>query len=395
MLAASSARNSVRLGPQQQRCTARRSRVVAHAGAAAAPSQRPAAAAPAMLPAQPSLLPSLREARGCIPPPAEGERFDVPHASPALHFVPHGPWTEVAGGVCAPMGFSAEGLHAGLCPTSRRADAALLCSDRPAATAGHFSANVLAGASVALSSGRIDHHQQGRAILMHHSAANVGTGHEGAVDAQQVCAAAAAALGVPAEHVLLQSAGSLGQRLPLDRLLPALPVLASQLGASAEQAFHAAVAMTDRDSTTKEAALEVALGGLSSVRLGGMAHASPSGVQAAITCDAAVHPGVRRAMFARAAADSFGLLALCEGACLNDSVLSLANGAARNPPVLEPTGAAAVRLEAALTALMQGLAKAVAWDTSRAGCLFEVAVHGADSTEAARQVRWLLCGMWR
>ncbi len=35
------------------------------------------------------------------------------------------------------------GLHAGLRPTSRRADAALLCSDRPAATVGHFSANVL------------------------------------------------------------------------------------------------------------------------------------------------------------------------------------------------------------------------------------------------------------
>ena len=82
-------------------------------------------------------------------------------------------------------------------------------------------------------------------------------GHEGAADAQQVCAATATALGVPAEHVLLQSAGALGQRLPLDRLLPALPVLASQLGASAEHAFHAAVAMTDRDSTTKEAALEV------------------------------------------------------------------------------------------------------------------------------------------
>ncbi|PRW60578.1 arginine biosynthesis bifunctional chloroplastic [Chlorella sorokiniana] len=254
-------------------------------------------------------------------------------------------------------------MHAGLRPTSRRADAALLCSDRPATTADHFSANVLAGASVALSHDRIDRKQQGRAILMHQGAANVGT-----------------------EEVLLQSAGALGQRVPLDRLLPALLVLAAQLGASAEHAFHAAVACTDRESTTKEAALEVALGGLSSVRLGGMAHASLSGVQAAITCDAAVHPGVWRAMFARAAADSFGLLALCEGACLNDSVLGLANGAARNPPILEPTGAAAVRLEAALTALMQGLAMAVAWDTSRAGCLIEVAVQGADSTADARQV---------
>ncbi|PSC69371.1 arginine biosynthesis bifunctional chloroplastic [Micractinium conductrix] len=226
-----------------------------------------------------------------------------------------------------------------------------------------------------------------RAVLMHQGQANVGTGQEGLQDARRACAATADALGLAPHEVLIQSAGALGERPRLDALLPALPGLAARLQGGPEGAYHAAVAMTEGDTTTKEAAVEVPLGGYCSVRLGGMAHASPSGVQAVITCDAAVDPELWRAQFARAAAASFGQLVLpaCPGDCLNDSVVGLANGAAGNPPIREPSGAAAQRLEAALTALMTGLAKEVAWDGPSASCLIEVEVTGAECFGTARR----------
>ncbi|KAL4443855.1 hypothetical protein ABPG75_011592 [Micractinium tetrahymenae] len=359
--------------------------------------QRTGAAAP---PAPAAATPATVTAPLAVPRPAtalyEGEQFDVPHTAPALHLVPQGPWAEVPGGVCAPHGFTAQGLHAGLRAGSTRADAALIVSDRPAAAAGCLSANPLAGASVAHTREALFHSQQARAVLMLQGQANIGTGYEGQHDARLAAAATATALGgdtpadspawIDPEQVLLLSGGQLGERLALDALLPALPGLASGLAAGAEAAYHAACALSAQgDSTTKEAALEVPLGGYCAVRLGGMAAASPSGVQAVVTCDAAVDPELWRAMFQRAAAASFGQLALCSGDCLNDSVLGLANGSAGNPPILEPTGAAAQKLEAALTALMQGLAKEVAWDGPAASCLLEVEVSGAECQQAARQ----------
>lgn len=44
-----------------------------------------------------------------LPEPWEAESYDVPHVSSSLHLLPSGLWAEVAGGVCAPRGFSAQG----------------------------------------------------------------------------------------------------------------------------------------------------------------------------------------------------------------------------------------------------------------------------------------------
>lgn len=58
-------------------------------------------------------------------------------------------------------------------------------------------------------------------------------------------------------QVLLLSTGVIGRRIKLDALLASLPHLVAGLGASAEDAHHAAVAVTTTDLVSKSAALEV------------------------------------------------------------------------------------------------------------------------------------------
>lgn len=70
----------------------------------------------------------------------------------------------------------------------------------------------------------------------------------------------------------------------------------------------------------------------------------------------------------------------------NDTVLALASGAAGNEAISDGGSAAAQRLEAAMTAVLQGLAKAVAWDGEGATCLLEITCVGAAAPDAALTV---------
>jgi hypothetical protein len=70
----------------------------------------------------------------------------------------------------------------------------------------------------------------------------------------------------------------------------------------------------------------------------------------------------------------------------NDTVLALASGAAGAAVITDPASAAAETLEAAVTAVLQGLAKAIAWDGEGATCLLEITCAGASSQEDALTV---------
>lgn len=71
----------------------------------------------------------------------------------------------------------------------------------------------------------------------------------------------------------------------------------------------------------------------------------------------------------------------------NDCVIGLASGAAGGPVISDPASPEAQQLEAAATAILQGMAKSIAWDGEGATCLIECQVTGADSKEDASRVR--------
>lgn len=184
--------------------------------------------------------------------------FDIP-AAPIL--IPSGPWTVVEGGVCAAKCFLANGMAGGLRASGPKADLALVAVDPslpPAAAAGVFTKNVMCAAPVAYCRGALERSPTARAVLINAGQANAATGDLGYADCELSASELRKALNVSdGQSLLLLSTGVIGRRIKMEPLVKSLPALVKGLGSTAEDALHAAVAVTTTDLVSKSAALEV------------------------------------------------------------------------------------------------------------------------------------------
>ncbi|EIE21103.1 putative arginine biosynthesis bifunctional protein argJ 1 [Coccomyxa subellipsoidea C-169] len=310
-------------------------------------------------------------------------------AAPIL--IPEGPWKEVEGSVNAAKGFKAQGMHGGLRASGPKADIALIVAEEGAAAAGAFTTNIMCAAPVTYCRQMLARSSRSKAVLINAGQANAATGDAGYQDCLESADAVAKALGIAPEEVLLLSTGVIGRRIKLDALKSAVPELAGNLGSGVEDAHHAAVAITTTDLVSKSAALEVEIGG-AKVRVGGIAkgsgmiHPNMATMLSVITSDAAVDESLWTDIVRRGAINSFNQISVDGDTSTNDTVIGMASGAAGNALISDPASPEAKQLEDAVTALLQGLAKSIAWDGEGATCLMEVQVSGAPSDEAARTI---------
>jgi glutamate N-acetyltransferase / amino-acid N-acetyltransferase len=132
--------------------------------------------------------------------------------------------------VTAPLGFRAAGVAAGL-KESGQPDVAVVLNDGPSrAAAAVFTSNRVQAAPViwtrqVVSGGRV------RAVVLNSGGANACTGPQGFQDTHATAEHLAAALDDSAGEIAVCSTGLIGERLPMDKLLPGV---------------DAAVAMADR-----------------------------------------------------------------------------------------------------------------------------------------------------
>src|SRR5713226_2560881 len=118
---------------------------------------------------------------------------------------------KIDGGVTAPQGYRAAGVHCGI--KASRKDLALLASDRLATCAALFTSNAVKAAPVLVSQEKV---QSGAAaaIVVNSGIANACTGAPGLADAREMAALTAHALGLSEEFVLVASTGVIGVLLP-------------------------------------------------------------------------------------------------------------------------------------------------------------------------------------
>ena len=119
----------------------------------------------------------------------------------------------VEGGLCAPRGFRAAGVDAGL-TLGPGPDLGLVVSQQTSMAAGRFTSHPFASAPVRWSQAQL-RTGLARAVLVHAGSANAATGPEGDADAAALAARCAAAIGCPAGEVLLCGTGAVGVRLAL------------------------------------------------------------------------------------------------------------------------------------------------------------------------------------
>ena len=276
--------------------------------------------------------------------------------------------------VTSAAGFRAAGVKAGI-KASGQPDLAVVINDGPSdAAAGVFTANRVKAAPViwtrqVVAGGRV------RAVVLNSGGANACTGPDGFADTHHTAERLAAALAASAGEIAVCSTGLIGERLPMDRLLPGVDAAAA--AASADGGLAAADAIRTTDTVPKTCQVPgpgYTVGGMAK----GAAMLAPAlaTMLAVLTTDADLPAASLDAALREAAGVTFDRLDTDGCMSTNDTVLLLASGASGVRP--EPAEFAALLAEGCAD-----LARQMQLDAEGAGKAIDIEVTGAASTADA------------
>lgn len=293
---------------------------------------------------------------------------------------------KIKGGVTAPAGFLAAGIHAGIKPAPLP-DLALLVSTHPGVLAGVFSKNRIVAAPVLLGRRQLKKHT-GQAIFVNSGNANSLTGSQGMADAMEMRKLAATALRFPVSSVFVGSTGVIGRPLPMPAIREAVTPLTRLLSRSGHKL--AAQAIMTTDTLHKEVALQAKIGGRL-ITIGGMAkgsgmiHPDMATMLAYLTTDASIAPQALQAALTRAVNDTFNCISVDGDSSTNDTVLCLANGRAGNPAIQMGTPQweqfSTLLYEACLSLSLQ-----ICRDGEGATKIVEIVVRGTKTNHEAKKI---------
>jgi glutamate N-acetyltransferase/amino-acid N-acetyltransferase len=289
------------------------------------------------------------------------------------------------GGVTSAMGFKASGVTAGI--RANRADMALLLSDAESTCAALFTSNRVAAAPVVLSRKRVATGNC-RGVIINSGCANACTGRQGFEDAVEMARLAADAVGIPEEMMLVSSTGTIGRRLPMQRVARGIELAKAAL--SCDGGSDAAKAIMTTDTVPKEAALKVRIGG-SDVTIGGMCkgagmiYPNLATMLCYITTDAEINADDLHEALKVAVNKSFNRISVDGDQSTNDTLVVLASGASGGRVPTPPHSDYDVFVDA-LSAVAKALATKIVEDGEGATKFVTVAVEGAVSDEDALMV---------
>lgn len=293
----------------------------------------------------------------------------------------------IKGGVTAAKGYEAASTAAGI-KYKDRTDMAMIYSRVPCAAAGTFTTNVVKAAPVKWDQQVIAGGAAVQAVIVNSGIANACTGVEGFGYCKETAAAAAEALGISSDGVLIGSTGVIGKQIPIDRLTAGIRVLAEKKNDTLENGTEAAKAIMTTDTFEKELAVTIEAGG-KTVTIGGMAkgsgmiHPNMCTMLAFITTDAVISKETLQKALSEDIKDTYNMISVDGDTSTNDTVVLLANGLAENQEIMEGTEDYR-KFQEALHAVNEYLAKKIAGDGEGATALFEVKAVGCESTEQAR-----------
>ena len=296
---------------------------------------------------------------------------------------------KIEGGVTAAKGFEGAAAAAGI-KYQDRTDMALIYSEKPCKVAGTFTTNVVKAAPVKWDRNVVDSGMKSQAVIVNSGIANACTGEEGMRYCAETAEEAAKALGVDARSVLVGSTGVIGMQLPMDRVKDGICKLAEAKKPDLESGTQAAKAIMTTDTKKKEAAVTVEIGDVT-VTIGGMAkgsgmiHPNMCTMLAFITTDAKISRKALQAALSEDVEDTYNMISVDGDTSTNDTVLLLANGAAKNEKIRYGTWEYEA-FKNALHYVNETLAKEMAGDGEGATALFEVKITGADTKEQAKKL---------
>lgn len=299
----------------------------------------------------------------------------------------------ITGGVTAPKGFQAAGIHCGIkdnftTPQPDKKDLAMILSSVPCAAAGTYTRNVVKADPVILTKEHLADHQA-RGIIFDSGNANA-CAPKGRENAQRMAQAAAAATGLRPQDFAVCSTGIIGVELNIQAIEKGVPSLVAALADTPQASLDAAHAILTTDLKVKEIAVTVELGG-KTVTIGaiakgsGMIHPNMGTMLCFLTTDCAISSEMIKSALLETVQVSFNRISVDGDTSTNDTCCVLANGLAGNPVITEKGPDYNAFVEA-LRALCVELAKKMASDGEGATHLITCTVTGAGSEQSAETV---------
>ncbi|MBW2271104.1 MAG: bifunctional glutamate N-acetyltransferase/amino-acid acetyltransferase ArgJ [Deltaproteobacteria bacterium] len=278
----------------------------------------------------------------------------------------------------------AAGVHCGI--KDADLDLALLVSDTPASVAGVFTRSTVVGAPVSLCRERV-RRGTARAIAINSGISNVAMGKRGLRDAVNMAAAAARAVGVAEEDVLVASTGVIGEPLPMRKIRAGVAQAAAALVPQGLPAAARAIMTTDTVPKLAQRVVrigrrEVTLAGIA--KGAGMIEPDMATMLSFLLSDVAATPAFLRRTLREVADRTYNRLTIDGEGSTSDTVLLLANGVAGHAPLRGPGSPGAARFRDALGDLATQLVRALARDGEGATKLITVRVRGARSHREAQ-----------
>ena len=294
---------------------------------------------------------------------------------------------QISGGVTAPKGFVAGGVHCGVKTHNKdKKDLALILSERECTAAAVYTMNRVKAAPIYVT---MDHLEDGTAwgIVANSGNANAccPLSHE---YAEEMCQYAAQATGRKAADFVVASTGVIGQTLNIAAIQKGMPEVVQAL--SKEGSDAAAHAIMTTDTEKKETAVTFTLGG-KSVTIGaiakgsGMIHPNMGTMLAFLTTDCAITEEMLAEALHETVPRTFNRVTVDGDTSTNDMCVVLANGMAENDPI-QKEGADYYAFAQALYIVCRQLSRAIAADGEGATKLLECTVEGAPDKDLARRV---------
>lgn len=289
----------------------------------------------------------------------------------------------IEGNVASPLGFSADGLHAGF--KKRKLDFGWIVSEVPASVAGVYTTNKVIAAPLIVTRQSVKKAKKMKAIVVNSGVANSCTGVQGMEDAYTMQKWTAEKLGVEPDLVGVASTGVIGDLLPMDTLKTGLSKLVVN-GNSDD--FSKALLTTDTmvktvAVTEKFGRDEVTMAGVA--KGSGMIHPNMATMLAFITCDANISSETLQLALSQNVETTFNQITVDGDTSTNDMVLVMSNGCTLNEEIL-PNTSEFDKFSAMLNYVMQELAKMIAKDGEGASKLIEVNVKNAPNALDARMM---------
>ena len=284
-----------------------------------------------------------------------------------------------------PKGFKASAIACGL-KKSGKLDLALFYSVLSAQAKAMFTTNQMAAAPVKVCREHLKRAGSFRAIIANSGNANCFTGKRGLKDARETAKLLALELKIKKESILVGSTGVIGKPLDFAKIKNGLPELVKKLSPGGIDLAKKAIMTTDKFA--KQISIKFKLGSQDITVCGvakgaGMIAPDMATMFAFIFTDAFIAAPLLARALKGAVNDSFNCVTVDGCMSTNDTVIVMANGAAKNK--LIKNGRGGILFQKAMNTVCLELAKMMVQDGEGASKFIEIRVEKASSVAEAKK----------